>query len=141
VRPTACAIPAGAIVFQLFLACNVLAALIHPVFMAALCWSLFAASQLQLVSAMHAAPVFVATLCCGYASTIALDVVGLRRRRLLAHAWVLLLTPLYWFLFGRRLARVVPAASRSAGLGEDRARTGKELALGRVGALLNGFQR
>ena len=39
-----------------------------------------------------------ATLCCGYASTIALDVVGLRRRRLLAHAWVLLLTPLYWFL-------------------------------------------
>ncbi len=47
---------------------------------------------------MHAAPVFVATLCCGYASTIALDVVGLRRRRLLAHAWVLLLTPLYWFL-------------------------------------------
>ena len=39
-----------------------------------------------------------ATLCCGYALTIALDVVGLRRRRLLAHAWVLLLTPPYWFL-------------------------------------------
>jgi len=47
---------------------------------------------------MDAAPVFVATLLCGYASTIALDVVGLRRRGLLAHAWVLLLTPLYWFL-------------------------------------------
>ena len=53
--------PAGAIAFQLFLACNVLAALIHPVFMAGLCWSLFAASPLQLVGAMHAAPVFVAT--------------------------------------------------------------------------------
>ena len=90
--------PAGAIAFQLFLACNVLAALIHPVFMAGLCWSLFAASPLQLVGAMDAAPVFVATLLCGYASTIALDVVGLRRRGLLAHAWVLLLTPLYWFL-------------------------------------------
>ena len=24
--------------------------------------------------------------------------IGLRRRRLLAHAWVLVLTPLYWFL-------------------------------------------
>ncbi len=47
---------------------------------------------------MHAAPVFVATLFCGYASTIALDVVGLRRHRLLAYGWVLLLTPLYWFL-------------------------------------------
>ena len=34
----------------------------------------------------------------GYASTIAIDVIGLRRRRLLAHAWVLVLTPLYWFL-------------------------------------------
>ena len=90
--------PAGAIAFQLFLACNVLAALVHPVFMAGLCWSLFAASPLQLVGAMHAAPVFVATLFCGYASTIALDVVGLRRRRLLAYGWVLLLTPLYWFL-------------------------------------------
>ncbi len=24
--------------------------------------------------------------------------IGLKRRRLLAHAWVLVLTPLYWFL-------------------------------------------
>ncbi len=90
--------PAGATAFQLFLACNVLAALIHPVFMIALCWALFAAPPLQFVGAMHGAPVFAATFFCGYASTIALDVVGLRRRGLLAHAWVLLLTPLYWFL-------------------------------------------
>jgi hypothetical protein len=54
--------------------------------MAGLCWPLFAASPLQLVGATPAAPVFVATLFCGYASTITLDVVGLRRRRLLAHA-------------------------------------------------------
>ncbi len=46
----------------------------------------------------QAAPVFAATLLCGYASTIALDVVGLRRRGLLAHAWVLVLTPVHWFL-------------------------------------------
>jgi len=42
---------------------------------------------------------------------------------------------------GCRLACAVPAASRSAGLGEDRAWAGKDLALGRIGALLNGFQR
>jgi cellulose synthase/poly-beta-1,6-N-acetylglucosamine synthase-like glycosyltransferase len=90
--------PAGAIAFQLFFACNVLAALIHPVFMLGLCYSLLAAPPLQAIGAMHAAPVFVATLIGGYASTIAIDVIGLRRRRLLAHAWVLVLTPLYWFL-------------------------------------------
>ena len=33
-----------------------------------------------------------------YASAIALDFIGLQRRGLLAHAWVLLLTPLYWLL-------------------------------------------
>jgi hypothetical protein len=75
-----------------------LAALIHPVFMLGLCYSLLAAPPLQAIGAMHAAPVFVATLLGGYASTIAIDVIGLRRRRLLAHAWVLVLTPLYWFL-------------------------------------------
>ena len=91
--------PGGAITFQLFLACNVLAALVHPVFMAGLCYALFAQSPLQAVGAMgHAAPVFAATLLCGYASTIALDLVGLRRRGLLEHGWVLVLTPVYWFL-------------------------------------------
>ncbi len=91
--------PAGAVAFQLFLACNVLAALIHPLFMAALCYYLFARPPLVAVAAMgHEATVFIATMLAGYASTIALDLVGLRRRRLLAHAWVLLLTPLYWFL-------------------------------------------
>jgi len=91
--------PAGAITFQLFLACNVLAALIHPFFMAGLCYSLLAQPPLRAVGAMgQEAPVFVATFLGGYASTIALDLVGLRRRGLLAHAWVLVLTPAYWFL-------------------------------------------
>jgi len=42
--------------------------------------------------------VFAATFLGGYASTIAIDLIGLRRRGLLRHAWVLVLTPLYWFL-------------------------------------------
>lgn len=43
-------------------------------------------------------PVFAATFLGGYASTIAIDLIGLRRRRLLGHSWLLALTPLYWFL-------------------------------------------
>ena len=91
--------PIGAVAFQLFLACNVLAALIHPLFMAALCYYLLAQPPLAAIAAMgHEATVFIVTLLAGYTSTIALDLVGLQRRGLLAHAWVLLLTPLYWFL-------------------------------------------
>ena len=67
--------------------------------MAALCYSLLAQPPLRAVGAMgQEAPVFVATFLGGYASAIALDLVGLRRRGLLADAWVLLLTPPYWFL-------------------------------------------
>jgi len=90
--------PFGMVAFQLSLACNVLAALVHPLCMAGLCYSLFAAAPLQVFQTMDAAPVFAATLLSGYVSTIALDVIGLRRRRLLAYAWVLLLMPLHWFL-------------------------------------------
>jgi hypothetical protein len=46
----------------------------------------------------NAMPVFTAGLVSGYGSTILLDVIGLRRRGLLVHAWVLALTPLHWFL-------------------------------------------
>jgi cellulose synthase/poly-beta-1,6-N-acetylglucosamine synthase-like glycosyltransferase len=88
----------GALAFQLFLACNVLAALVHPLFMAGLCYSLLGLTPLEGVANMESAPVFAATLLCGYISTIVLDLIGLKRRRLLGHAWVLALTPLYWFL-------------------------------------------
>ena len=90
---------AGAFTFQLLLAGNVLAALVHPIFMAGLCYVLLGQPPLRAVGAMgDAAPVYAATLLFGYASTIALDAIGLRRRGLLHHAWVLILTPLYWFL-------------------------------------------
>ena len=46
----------------------------------------------------NAAPIFATSLFSGYASTIVLDVIGLRRRGLLGHAWVLMLTPLHWLL-------------------------------------------
>ena len=64
--------PAGAFTFQLLLAGNVLSALIHPIFMAVLCYMLLAEPSLRAVGAMGAA-----TLLCGYASTIVLDAIGL----------------------------------------------------------------
>ena len=89
----------GALAFQLLLACNVLAALVHPLFMAMLCYELIVRSPLDAFAAMGSgAALFFGTLLAGYVSTVLLNVVGLKRRRLLAHAWVLLLTPLYWFL-------------------------------------------
>jgi cellulose synthase/poly-beta-1,6-N-acetylglucosamine synthase-like glycosyltransferase len=90
---------AGTAAFQLFLACNVLSALIHPIYLAVLCYYLFAQPPEGVIAAMGGtAPLFAATLIAGYASAITLDLIGLQRRGLLAHAWVLLLTPLYWLL-------------------------------------------
>ena len=91
--------PAGAIAFQIFFAANVLAALIHPLFMAGLGFTLYALPTPWANTVMeNAAPIFVTSLLSGYASTIVLDVIGLRRRGLLGQAWVLMLTPLHWLL-------------------------------------------
>jgi cellulose synthase/poly-beta-1,6-N-acetylglucosamine synthase-like glycosyltransferase len=99
---------AGTVVFQLFLACNVLSALVHPIFMAMLGYYLFAQPPMRATTAIGAvAPLFIASLVAGYASTIALDFIGLQRRGLLAHAWVLVLTPLHWLLLSLAAWRAV----------------------------------
>jgi len=99
---------AGAIAFQIFLAANVLAALIHPLFMAGLCYTLFALPMPWANAILdHAAPIFATSLFSGYASTIVLDLIGLRRRGLLGQAWVLVLTPLHWFLLSLAAWRAV----------------------------------
>jgi hypothetical protein len=99
---------AGAIAFQILLAANVLAALIHPLFMAGLGFTLFALPQPWANAIMdHAAPIFAISLCSGYASTIVPDFIGLRRRRLLAQSWVLGLTPLHWLLLSLAAWRAV----------------------------------
>ncbi len=91
--------PGGAIAFQILLAANVLAALIHPLFMTGLGYMLLALPTEWATAALdNAIPIFVAGLLSGYTSTILLDVIGLSRRGLLKQAWVLLLTPLHWFL-------------------------------------------
>ena len=91
--------PAGAIAFQIFFAANVLAALIHPLFMTGLGVMLYALPTPWANTVMeNAAPICVTSLLSGYASTIVLDLIGLRRRGLLGQAWVLILTPLHWLL-------------------------------------------
>jgi cellulose synthase/poly-beta-1,6-N-acetylglucosamine synthase-like glycosyltransferase len=90
---------AGTIAFQIFLAANVLAALIHLFFMVGLCYLLLAQpTPLTDVLLQNTTSIFFASLVSGYASTVLLDVIGLRRRGLLRNAWVLIWTPLHWFL-------------------------------------------
>jgi glycosyltransferase XagB len=91
--------PAGTIVFQILFAANVLAALVHPLFMAGFGFMLYALPTQWGAAAMASAvPIFATSLLSGYTSTMLLDVIGLKRRGLLAHAWVLVLTPLHWLL-------------------------------------------
>jgi len=91
--------PAGAIAFQIFFAANALSALIHPFFMAGLGYTFFALPAPWAYTVLeNAAPIFLITLCTAYLSTVALDVAGLWRRRLLRQAWILILTPLHWLL-------------------------------------------
>jgi cellulose synthase/poly-beta-1,6-N-acetylglucosamine synthase-like glycosyltransferase len=91
--------PAGTVVFQILFAANVLAALIHPLFMTGLGFMFYALpTQWGAAVMASAAPIFATCLISGYASTVVLDVIGLKRRGLLGHAWVLVLTPLHWLL-------------------------------------------
>jgi hypothetical protein len=86
-------------VFQILFAANVLAALIHPLFMTGLGFMFYALpTQWGAAVMAGAAPIFATSLISGYASTVVLDVIGLKRRGLLGHAWVLVLTPLHWLL-------------------------------------------
>ena len=91
--------PFGAIAFQLLFAGNVLSALVHPLFLLGFCYAVLGAPTFTAATAsVYAAPAFSAALICGYASTVVPNLLGLRRSGLLAHAWILVLTPVYWLL-------------------------------------------
>lgn len=89
----------GFFTLNLIVGGNVLTALAHPIFV----------GEMVIQSAMRAldssattflasqfAELHVAAIIAGYLSTVLIGIMGLARRRLLRHAWVLLLTPLYW---------------------------------------------
>lgn len=90
---------AGFLTFQLVVGGNVLAALVYPIFLAG------ALHELAVDAPSHQG--FVATLLAGlHATTLVSGVLasafvgwlGLARRGLAAHAWVLVLIPLHWLL-------------------------------------------
>jgi cellulose synthase/poly-beta-1,6-N-acetylglucosamine synthase-like glycosyltransferase len=93
--------PGGFVTFQLLVGGTVLAALVHPFFLAlvltdATFGKLFAESD-TIGQALRQG-LAVTTLFSGYIGSAVLAFVGLARRRLLSSSWVLLLMPLYWVL-------------------------------------------
>jgi len=91
----------GFLAFQLVVGGTVLSALVHPLFIAAAGY-LFATDQLFATGGGIFGTVvfwlYVGALVSGYLTSAALGLIGLKRRNLLRHGWVLLLMPLHWLL-------------------------------------------
>jgi hypothetical protein len=91
----------GFLSFQLIVGGNVLAALVHPLFMGGLIYSLVSDAPMwrgDSVGATTLAALYGTTIVTGYLTSVFLGWLGLSRRGLLASAWVLVLTPLHWLL-------------------------------------------
>ncbi|MGE0678775.1 glycosyltransferase family 2 protein [Pseudolabrys sp.] len=86
----------GFIAFQLMVGGNVLAALVHPIFIGVLAVSIWRNGGWphdQLTTALFGISVAV-----GYLTSVLLGAIGLVRRRLIGAAWALPLIPLHWLL-------------------------------------------
>ncbi|MCK9913550.1 glycosyltransferase [Microbacteriaceae bacterium K1510] len=93
--------PAGFLAFQFAVGGNVLAALVHPLFLAgtaAFVTMGAAASESNAAAATILMALYAINILIGYFTSALLGWIGLRRRGLLATAWILLLTPLNWLL-------------------------------------------
>jgi hypothetical protein len=89
----------GFFTLNLLVGGNVLTALAYPVLIGACLLEIGLTAAGSTAIEMFDDPfagLHVATIAAGYLSTVAVCLIGLTRRRLLHHAWVLLLTPLYW---------------------------------------------
>jgi len=92
---------AGFVSFQLIVGGNVLAALVHPLFMGGLIYSVASGSSLWRGGSLTItvlAAVYGISVIIGYLTSAFLGWLGLMRRGLLSTAWVLLLMPLHWLL-------------------------------------------
>jgi hypothetical protein len=91
----------GFLTFQLIVGGNALAALVHPIFLAALVRDLAGGADVfggstVLLTAVTA--LYGVTAAGGYLVSALIACLGLRRRRLLACAWALALMPVHWLL-------------------------------------------
>ena len=99
--------PSGFIAFNLMVGGTVLAALVHPLFVAALTCSIAYCGGLWAGDLVLLGIVYGMTAVCGYLSSAYLGWLGLKRRELSSSAWVLLLTPLHWLLLSTAAWRAV----------------------------------
>jgi len=91
----------GFLTFQLVVGGTVLSALVHPLFIAMFSYAIATNSLFPVRTDLASAA--LAALCggaliAGYLTSAALGLIGLKRRGLLRHGWVLLLTPVHWLL-------------------------------------------
>jgi len=93
--------PAGFVGFQLIVGGNALAALVHPLFLGNLIYSIAGGTPMWrdggLAGAVLAA-LYGTSILIGYLTSAFLGWLGLRRRGLSGTGWVLVLTPLHWLL-------------------------------------------
>ena len=91
----------GFLTFQLIVGGNALAALVHPLFMAALIASVASGAPMwrgDSSTVVVLAAVYGAVVIIGYLTSAFLGWLGLLRRGLSDTAWVLVLTPVHWLL-------------------------------------------
>ena len=98
----------GFIAVQLVVAGNVVAALVHPLFLGGLTISLASGyAPWQGEHGIVLAVLYVVNLLAGYLGSAVLGVIGLARRGLMRTAWVLCLIPVHWLLLSLAAWRAV----------------------------------
>jgi hypothetical protein len=91
----------GFLSFQLIVGGNVLAALVHPLFLAGMIYSVASGAPMwrgESASVAILATLYGTTVVIGYLTSAFLGWLGLLRRGLLSTAWALLFTPVHWLL-------------------------------------------
>jgi hypothetical protein len=91
---------AGFLTLQLVVGGTVLAALVHPLFLALFAVQ-FATANISIgegIAEFLLSFLYSSVFIGGYLTSVVLGLVGLARRRLLSSAWVLLLVPIHWLL-------------------------------------------
>ncbi len=91
----------GFVSFQLIVGGNALAALVHPLFLGSLIYSVASGAPMWRGGSLAVtvlAALYGTSVVIGYLTSAFLGWLGLMRRGLLSTAWVLLLTPLHWLL-------------------------------------------